>query len=122
MVTKEIYSIRINKDDEKIRNYLEQFPISKQTKALKALLKFGVEKLEEDYAHNQAFEKLQETIKGIYAVHEEKLDEIKSLLFNLQVSDIDISKEQLEDNDGELLNEDKAKKQMEEALSMFMGF
>lgn len=124
MEVKEVYSIRINKDDEEIKKYLKQFPSSKQNKALKSLLKYGVSRLQEDYAKDQYIKKLQETINHIQVTQEEKLEEIKKLITNLQKSKFNEQNNSQSvnvDEDDDSFDLDKAKKAMEEALSMFTG-
>lgn len=120
MTVKDVYSIRITKNDDEIKDYLEQFPSSKQNKALKSLLKYGIEKLQEDYSSNQEFNRLQEMIKNIQEAQENKLEEIKKIISNLQVSSVKNVSEPTDDNDSGI-DYDKARKSMEEALSMFTG-
>ncbi|MFD2658492.1 hypothetical protein [Gracilibacillus thailandensis] len=120
MAVKDVYSIRITKDDDDIRKYLEQFPEKKQNKALKSLLKYGADRLQEDYIYNQAIHELNQSVKKFQDKQEEKLEEIKDLLSNIKSSDVsNISKDKEDDNAS--LNVDKARKSMQEALSMFTG-
>lgn len=120
MPVKEVYAIRINKnDDEAIKKYLEQFPSSKQNKALKSLLKYGIEKLQEDYAKDQAITRLQETILQIQEEQKEKLEEIKKLISNMQAGKMPMNNETTYEEETPF-DMDKAKKTMEQALSMFL--
>lgn len=122
MTVKEVYSIRISKGDEEIKRYLEQFPSKKQNKALKTLLKYGVERLQEDYANDQAINKLEETIKNIQEKNEEKLEEIRKLIIQLQSANLKTNNEtNSEPMDNDFFDSEKARKTMEEALSMFRG-
>lgn len=117
MSVKEVYSIRITKNDDEIRDYLEQFPVHKQNKALKSLLKYGAERLQEDYASNKAIQSLNETIKAIQETQTEQLEEIKSLITNMKISNVNNATEE----DDSTFDVEKTKKSMEEALSMLMG-
>lgn len=118
MAVKEVYSIRINKDDVAIKTYLEQFPESKQNKALKSLLKYGAERLQEDYVTDKTFNRLQEALKSIQETQEKKLEELKKLILNNQMQPTS-NEDPFEEE--EIIDFDKAKKSMEEALSMFTG-
>lgn len=123
MAVKDVYSIRINKDDDELKRYLEQFPSSKQTKALKSLLKYGVGKLQDDYAKDQVFKSLQETIQHIQEKQEKQFEEVKEMIQSLEIptsktKGVSNQEEVLDDN---TFDESKAKKTMEEALSMFLG-
>lgn len=118
MAVKDVYSIRITKKDEEIRDYLDQFPLSKQNSALKTLLKFGIEKLENNVEMDNTFKKINETIDKVNNVHEQRLEEIISLIAELKAKGITI-KETESDEDEESIDLDKARKSMEEALSMF---
>lgn len=118
MAVKEVYSIRISKSDNAIKNYLEQFPVKEQTQALKTLLKYGVERLQENYFYDKAFLDLKDSIKHLQNAQEEKLNEIHQILTELQVSGASCSKE---DSDEPLIDNEKARKSMEEALSMLLG-
>ena len=42
MAIKEVYAIRLNRKDESLRHYLEQFDINRQSAELKKLLQLGV--------------------------------------------------------------------------------
>lgn len=115
---KDVIAIRITKNDEEIKEYLQQFPIDEQNKAAKNLLKFGIQKLQED----NAFKSLQETIKGFYELQTEKLEEIKSLLSGLQTSNMKPQSPEIEtDEDDDVIDIEKASRTMAEALAMFSG-
>jgi vacuolar-type H+-ATPase subunit E/Vma4 len=118
MAVKEVYAIRINKDDIEIKTYLEQFPENKHYTALKKLLKYGAERLQEDYVIDQSFNRLQETLQNIQETQEKKLDELMKLISNIQMKPVS-QEGSLEE--GEIIDFNKAKKSMEEALSMFTG-
>jgi hypothetical protein len=122
MPIKKVYSIRINKDDEEIKKYLEQFPSSEHYKALKALIKYGVGKLQEDYAKDQVFKSLQETIQHIQEKQEKQFEEIKEMIKNLEIpvsSTKEVSNQEFNSDDS--FDVKKAKETMKEALSMFIG-
>ena len=114
---KDVIAIRITKNDDKeLKEYLQQFPIDEQNKAAKNLLKFGIQKLQED----KAFKSLQETIKGFYELQMEKLEEIKSLLSDLQTSNMKPQSPEIE-TDEDVFDIEKASRTMAEALAMFSG-
>lgn len=124
MAVKDVYSIRITKRDEEIRNYLDQFPLSKQNTALKTLLKFGIEKLENNVEMDNMFQKIKQTIEVVNSAQDQKLDNILALITELQVNGITVeqSVEKIEDDEGEeVIDIHKTRKSMEEALSMFIG-
>lgn len=123
MAVKEVYAIRINKDDLEIKRYLEQFPERKQTKALKSLLKYGAERLQEDYVRNQEIHKLQETIQSLQEKQEQKLEEIIKLISKLQIRGKigDETESSTVPEEDTTIDTDKVKKAMQEALLMFSG-
>lgn len=115
---KDLYTIRITKSDEALKNYLEQFPVAEQSKALKKLLRYGVERIQENYVCDRAINELKEDLQHYHSLQEEKLKEIYKILADLHITNpSDSLNEKIEEK---LIDQEKAKKSMQEALSMFL--
>ena len=122
MAVKEVYSIRINKSDEELKDYLDQFPVSKQNSALKTLLKYGIEKLESNMEINEVYKNIKQAIQSGNEAREKQLEEIKILITQLQTSGVEVKTRLENDEDEELeIDLDNTRKSMQEALSMFTG-
>lgn len=122
MAVKEVYSIRINKGDEELKDYLDQFPVDKQNSALKTLLKYGIEKLESNMEINEVYKSIKEAIQLGNEAREKQLDEIKMLITQLQANGIEIKTNLENEDDDELeIDFEKTRESMQEALSMFTG-
>lgn len=49
MTVKPVYSIRINRKDEQLRDYIDQIDVNKQNTVIKKLLHIGLAKVQADY-------------------------------------------------------------------------
>lgn len=121
MAVKEVYSIRITKHDDEIKEYLEQFPVTKQNKAIKTLLKFGIEQLETNIEMNRFYEELKKTIHAGNEASQRKLDEIKNLIIQLQSEAVRIEPTKEETEDDEIIRTDTHRQALKEALAGFIG-
>jgi|SRR5690554_1461931 len=121
MKVKKVYSIRITKEDEDIKNYLEQFPEDEQNRALKSLLKYGIERLSKDFSYEKTLEELNETVLKIQEEQQQKLNEIKTLITELKSSDVNVVMSEEKQNETDLVDVNKARDSMKEALQMFIG-
>lgn len=117
MEVKEVYSIRITKKDEDIESYLEQFPPKKQNAALKKLLKYGIEKLHQNYDMDTAIKGLEETILAIQSQQDKKIDRVLQLLSRSEINPSNESENILDEEPEVDLN--KARSSLQESLSMF---
>lgn len=121
MKIKEVYSIRIAKEDGDIKNYLEQFPEHEQSQALKSLLKYGIERLNKDFSFEKTLEQLNETVLRIQEEQQQKLNEIKNLITELKSSDVKVVMSEDQPNENDVVDVKKARDSMQEALQMFLG-
>lgn len=114
MKIKPVYSIRITKNDTDMKEYLQQFPESKQNQALKEIIKYGIISLKKDYQINQELEnKLKE--------QDEKLNKIIQLLQNVKIKNNSFEQIDEEKEKENSIDFEKTKETMKEALSMFFA-
>jgi|HigsolmetaAR205D_1030408.scaffolds.fasta_scaffold00585_4 agmatine/peptidylarginine deiminase len=111
MKIKPVYSIRVGKNDDWLRDYLEQFPVSEQTQALKEAIKYGIEALKKDYETNQVVQELKK--------QDEKINQIIEILKNGNFQSDDRS--HIEEDEDQNIDPQIAKETLKEGLSMFLG-
>ena len=75
MCLKNVYSIRLNKKDTLIKDYLKKYPLADQTLIIKNLIIYGI------HARQNEIKSIKET--------NEKLEEILALLKNIEILERD---------------------------------
>ncbi|WP_047981724.1 hypothetical protein [Ornithinibacillus contaminans] len=122
MEIKNVYAIRVNKKDKDLRDYLSQFPQDEQANALRELINYGISSLNNNFQAQQSIQELQEGISKLKQEQDAKLDKIINLLNNNSfVAKNEDELVETENKENVQVDVNKAKNNMQEALSMFMN-
>ena len=121
MSVKSVYSIRLNKQDDDLRAFLEQIQESKRPNAMKQLLKCGLAQLNAEYQQEKQLDWLAKSNEQLVQLQEQQLKLLESIQQSLHEGAVlnpvaDTSTTVQQD-----VQEDVLSDSIVESLAMFMG-
>jgi two-component SAPR family response regulator len=121
MSVKSVYSIRLNKQDDDLRAFLEQIQESKRPNAMKQLLKCGLAQLNGEYQQEKQLDWLAKSNEQLVHLQEQQLKLLESIQQSLHEGAVlnpvaDTSTTVQQD-----VQEDVLSDSIVESLAMFMG-
>lgn len=121
MSVKSVYSIRLNKQDDDLRAFLEQIEESKRPTAMKQLLKCGLAQLNGEYQQGQQLEWLAKSNEQLFQLHEKQLKLLESIQQSLHEGAVLNATNTSVHETQSPVAEDILSDSIKESLAMFMG-